>query len=91
VWHWAAKTDRDRPPARIPANLKVSVADVAAWEPPNKKVTTRTRRLGREEEWSVLTGKVVLVKAEQAGDLRVQLGDPAGKSKFEVFTACTRR
>jgi len=31
-----------------------------------------------------LPGKVVLVKAEEDGDLHIQLGDPDGKSKMEV-------
>jgi hypothetical protein len=84
VWRWKVKTDPDRPPARIAADHKVTVADVGAWDPPEEKVKIRTPRKGREKEWYELTGKVVLVKAEQDGDLHVQLGDPTGKSKLEV-------
>jgi hypothetical protein len=83
-WRWDVKTDRAKPPATIPADHKVTVAEVAAWEPPKDKVKASTPRFGRETEWFELTGKVVLVKAEQDGDLHIQLGDPKGKSKLEV-------
>src|SRR5262249_10813247 len=83
-WRWDVKTGRAKPPKQIPANHKVTVADVAAWERPEDKVKISTPRFGRETEWFELTGKVVLVKAEQDGDLHIQVGDPKGKSKLEV-------
>jgi hypothetical protein len=83
-WRWDVKTDRDQPPATVPKDHRVTVADVAAWDPPEKRVGKRTPRLGREKEWFQLTGRVVLVKAEQDGDLHVQLGDPKEESEFEV-------
>jgi hypothetical protein len=46
---------------------------------------TRTPRVGREKEWFELTGKVMLVKAEEDGDLHVQLGDPKGKGRMQVI------
>jgi hypothetical protein len=84
VWRWKVKTDPETAPSPISKDHKVTVADVAAWEAPESKLKTRTPRTGREMEWFELTGKVVLVKAEEDGDLHIQLGDPDGKSKMEV-------
>src|SRR6516162_3026337 len=50
-WRWKVKTEKDRPPARIAADHRVTAADIAAWEPPEGKITTRTPRAGREREW----------------------------------------
>jgi hypothetical protein len=83
-WRWDIKTERAKPPATIPADHKITVAEVAAWEMPEDKVKSKSPRFGREKEWFQLTGKVVLVKAEEDGDLHIQLGDPEGESKFEV-------
>jgi hypothetical protein len=54
-------------PRNIPADHRVTPADIAAWERPEAKVTTRTPRVGREKEWFELTGEVVLVKADRTG------------------------
>jgi hypothetical protein len=83
-WRWKVKTERARPPDFIPADHRVTPADVAGWEVPDRKVTTRTPRFGRETEWFELTGKVVLVRAEPDGDLHVQLGDPRGEGRLQV-------
>jgi hypothetical protein len=83
-WRWKIKTEKDRPPTTIPADHRVTPAGIADWEPPEEKVTTRTPRVGREEEWWELTGKVTLVKAEKDGDLHIQLGDPQGKGRLQV-------
>jgi hypothetical protein len=48
-WRWKVKTEKDRPPARIAADPRVTAADIAAWEPPEGKITTRTPRVGREQ------------------------------------------
>jgi hypothetical protein len=83
-WRWTVKTEHARPPAHIADDHKVTPADVADWVPPGGKVSTRTPRIGREEEWYELTGKVVLVKAEEDGDLHLQLGDPEGNGRLQV-------
>jgi hypothetical protein len=84
-WRWKVKTEKDKPPTRIAADHRVTPADIAAWDPPEDKVTTRTPRKGREAEWWELTGKVTLVKAEKDGDLHVQLGDPKGEGRLQVI------
>jgi hypothetical protein len=83
-WRWKIKTDSDRPPTSIPADHRVTPADIAGWESPEAKVSTRTPRVGREKEWYQLTGKVLLVKAEEDGDLHIQLGDPEGRGRMQV-------
>jgi hypothetical protein len=83
-WRWKVKTEKARPPDFISADHKITPADVAEWEVPDRKVTTRTPRFGREAEWFQLTGKVVLVRAEEDGDLHIQLGDSEGEGRLQV-------
>jgi hypothetical protein len=83
-WRWKIKTEKGKPPARIAADHKVTPADIAAWDPPEGKVTTRTPRTGKEEEWWELTGKVKRVKAEKDGDLHIQLVGPKGQGRLQV-------
>jgi hypothetical protein len=59
-WRWKVKTDKDSPPTSIPADHRVTPGDIAGWEPPEEKITTRTPRVDREKEWYELTGKVLL-------------------------------
>jgi hypothetical protein len=83
-WRWHVKTEHARPPAHIAEDHKITPSDVAEWEPPEEKISTRTPRIGREEHWYELTGKVVLVKAEEDGDLHIQLRDPEGHGRLQV-------
>jgi hypothetical protein len=41
-------------------------------------------RVGKETEWYELTGRVTLVKAEEDGDLHIQLRDPTGGGRMQV-------
>jgi hypothetical protein len=83
-WRWKVKTERDRPLAEIPADHRITPSDVADWEPPEGKITTRTPRVGQENEWYELTGRVTLVKAEEDGDLHIQLRDAKGGGRMQV-------
>jgi hypothetical protein len=78
------KTAKDRPPADIPTDHRITPSDVADWEPPEQKITTRTPRVGRETEWYELTGRVTLVKAEEDGDLQIKLRDAKGGGRMQV-------
>jgi hypothetical protein len=83
-WRWHVKTERDRPPADIPTDHRVTPSDIAGWDPPEGKITSRTPRVGRETEWYELTGRVTLVKAEEDGDLHIQLRDAKGGGRMQV-------
>jgi hypothetical protein len=83
-WRWKVKTEKRHLPDYIPPDHKITPADMAAWEVPGEKISTCTPRIGREQQWYELTGKVVLVKAEEDGDLHIQVGDPRGRGRLQV-------
>jgi hypothetical protein len=84
VYRWDVKTDHEVPPDTIPAANKVKPSDIGKWPPPRGVITKQTPRSGREKEWFEVTGKVTLVKAEEDGDLHIQLVDADGDSKVNV-------
>src|SRR5262249_30273678 len=75
VWRWAAKTDLRPPPASIAPGYRVRPSDIAAWDGPDREVRSRSPRTGRELQWYALTGRVTQVKAEEDGDLHIELVD----------------
>jgi hypothetical protein len=83
-WRWKVKTQKAWPPAEIPTDHRITPSDVADWDPPEGKITTRTPRIGRETEWYELTGRATLVKAEEDGDLYIQLRDHKGGGRMQV-------
>jgi hypothetical protein len=84
VYRWDFKTDHEVPPETIPAANKVKPSDIGNWPPPRGQITKQTPRSGREKEWYEVTGKVTLVKAEEDGDLHIQLQDADGPSNVNV-------
>jgi hypothetical protein len=83
-WRWKVKTEKDRPPAEIPTDHRITPSDVADWEPPEQMITNCTQRVGRQTEWYELTGRVTLVKPEEDGDLHIQLRDAKGGGRMQV-------
>jgi hypothetical protein len=75
VWRWAAKTDLTPVPASIPPGNHVRPSDIAAWGGPDHEIHSRSPRTGRERQWYALTGRVTQVKAEEDGDLHIELVD----------------
>jgi hypothetical protein len=84
VYRWDVKTDHEVPPETIPEANKVKPSDIGKWAPPKGVITKQTPRSGREKEWFEVTGKVALVKAEEDGDLHIQLVDADGSSNVNV-------
>jgi hypothetical protein len=74
-WRWSAKTDTERPPDTIAPDHHVKPSDIAAWDDPDHEIKSRTPRFDREKEWFAMTGRVAQVKAEEDGDLHVELRD----------------
>jgi hypothetical protein len=83
-YRWPAKTERDKPPATIPKDHQVTPADIGDWEVPEEKLKEDSGRVGREKEWFQVTGKVVLVRAEEDGDLHIQLEDADGEGDVQM-------
>jgi hypothetical protein len=84
VYRWDVKTDLEVPPDTIAAANKVKPSDIGKWPPPRGVITKQTPRSGREKEWFEVTGKVTLVKAEEDGDLHIQLVDADGSSNVNI-------
>src|SRR5262249_42582233 len=75
AWRWAVKTDTHLPPASIAQDHRIKPSDMAGWGAPDREVSSQSPRFGREQEWFAVTGLVVGVKAEEDGDLRIDLRD----------------
>lgn len=75
TWRWAAKSDIEMPPSSIAANHHIKPSDIAAWQGPQREVTAYSPRFGRELEWFAVIGRVAQVKAEEDGDLYIELRD----------------
>jgi hypothetical protein len=84
VYRWDVKTDQEAPPDIIAETNRVKPSDIGNWPAQRGVITKHTPRSGKEKEWFELTGKVTLVKAEEDGDLHIQLVDADGSSNVNV-------
>jgi hypothetical protein len=84
VYRWDVKTDQEAPPDTIALTNRIKPSDIGNWPAQRGVITKHTPRSGKEKEWFELTGKVTLVKAEEDGDLHIQLVDADGSSKVNV-------
>lgn len=84
VYRFDVKMDQEVPPQAIDPKNKVKPSDIGNWPVPRGVITRNTPRSGREKEWFEVTGRVSLVKAEEDGDLHIQLVDVDGASKVNV-------
>ena len=75
VHRWAAKTSQTTPPATIDADHRVAPSFFAQLAGPGEKFTKSSPRIGLEQEWFEVTGRVTHVKVDRDGDLHVQLLD----------------
>jgi hypothetical protein len=66
----------DSPPAAIPTDHQLTASQFAAWDGPGGRFHKESPRQGRELEWFAVTGRMGRVRAEDDGDLHVQLVDP---------------
>jgi hypothetical protein len=78
IYRWVAKTDTSEAPSgEGPAGYRtVSTTDISLWPDLTEKVGSDSLRMvgTNETRWFALSGTVVLVKAEDDGDLHIQLG-----------------
>lgn len=75
---WAVKNDPSTPPVDASAIQAVTPSDVFSWPGPAEHLTQSSERIGIENNWYSLTGRVVAVKVETDGDLHIALQDASG-------------
>ena len=73
---WAAKTDKTTPPLSKWEIAVVTPADMHGWPGPGEIIRNKSQvRLGPEQKWYAVTGKVEKVKLETDGDIHIVLGN----------------
>jgi hypothetical protein len=81
---WSVKNDPSLPPADASAIQAVTPSDMFSWPGPDVRLSQRSERTGRENEWFALTGRVVALKVETDGDLHIALQDATGDKPYAV-------
>jgi len=84
VYRWDVKIDMETPPDVIADDHKVKPSTIGDWPAPKGKITSKTPRSGREKEWFEVTDEVVLMKAEDDGDLHIQIADADNADSVQV-------
>src|SRR5437773_5367842 len=75
---WSVKIDPSLPPTDASAIQAVTPSDIYSWRGPDIRLTQQSERTGIENKWFALTGRVVALKVETDGDLRIALQDATG-------------
>jgi hypothetical protein len=73
---WSVKNDPETPPTDTSTIQAVTPSDIFSWAGP--EVHQQSKRIGLEEKWFAVTGRVVAVKVEADGDLHIALSDATG-------------
>ena len=76
---WAVKNDPATPPTDARAVESVTPSDVYSWPGPDVRVTRQSERIGVENKWFALTGRVVVVQVEAESDLHIALEDATNR------------
>jgi hypothetical protein len=77
VSRWGAKTDAAQPPS---SNIKqITPSEIYKWKGPGGQIPTREERLPAENHWFAVTGRVEKIKAEDDGDVHIELANVDGK------------
>ena len=74
----SAKNDPALPPTDVNAIQAVMPSDIFSWPGLDVQLTWQSERTGIENQWFVLTGRVVAVQVETDGDLHIALGNATG-------------
>jgi hypothetical protein len=75
---WSVKNDPSLPPTEANAIQAVTLGDIYNWPGPDLSLTQSSERIGIENKWFALTGRVVALKVEADGDLHIALTDATG-------------
>ena len=73
---WAVKNDPETPPGDTNTIQAVTPSDIFSWAGP--EVHQKSKRIGLEQKWFPVTGRVVAFKVEADGDLHIALSDATG-------------
>ena len=65
VSRWAAKTDLQEPPSDSTDIKKITPAHMLAWPGPGGHIDQRTQRIGSEDQWYAVTGRIEKVKTQE--------------------------
>ena len=79
---WLVKNDPETPPTDTRTIQAVTPSDIFSWAGPD--VYQQSKRLGLEQKWFAVTGRVVAVKVEADGDLHIALSDATGDKQGTV-------
>ena len=80
---WSVKNDPETSPTDTSRIQAVTPSDIFSWAGP--EVLQRSKRIGLEEKWFAVTGRVVAVRVEADGDLHIALSDATGDKKETVW------
>jgi hypothetical protein len=72
---WSVRNDPSPPPTDASAIQAVTPSDRFSWPGPDVHLTQSSERMGIENNWFALTGRVVAIKVETDGDLHIALAD----------------
>jgi hypothetical protein len=77
---WAEKNDPEQPPPSNASAIQgVTPSDIFNWQGPTEYLVPSSERIGSEQKWYALTGRVVDLRAEEDGDLHIALQDVTGE------------
>jgi hypothetical protein len=79
---WSVKNDPETPPTDTSTIQAVTPSDIFSWAGPD--VHQQSKRIGFEEKWFAVTGRVVAVKVEADGALHIALSDATGDKQGTV-------
>ena len=74
----AVKEDPSTPPADANTIQALTPSDILSWPGLTAHLTRQSERIGVENNWFAVTGRVVVVRAETDGDLHIELRDATG-------------
>src|SRR5439155_18799074 len=63
----SVKNDPSHPPTDASAVKSITPSDIFSWPGPGVRLTGQSKRIGIEDKWFALTGRVVALKAELDG------------------------
>src|SRR5438093_12226285 len=75
---WAVKNDAEPPPTDASAIQSVTPSDVYGWRGSGAQLNWQSARIGIENNWYALTGRVVAVELEADGSLQIAIADATG-------------
>jgi hypothetical protein len=80
VSRWAVKTDTATPPLNLAGVQAITPADMFGWSGPGIQIPRSAPRIGGEEKWYAVTGRIDKVRVEDDGDLHIVMNNVNGRA-----------